>query len=149
MLESSTQNWNCSTKNCSKQIFGEVAAYMFVIEFQKRGLSHADFLIVCAKLRNEKTKKHLFNMVYNHMMHGPCGRLKPNNVCMQGRVLKLCKNKYPKQWVEETTHGENAYPTYRRRKDGKVVIVRGKELDNRWVVPYNRTFSLSSTATST
>ena len=28
-------------------------------------------------------------------------------------------------------------PKYRRRDDGTSVKVRGKDLDNRWVVPYN------------
>ena len=32
---------------------------------------------------------------------------------------------------------EDRYPIYRRRNDGKVYIVRGREADNRDVVPYN------------
>nr|XP_027108614.1 uncharacterized protein LOC113728258 [Coffea arabica] len=76
-------------------------------------------------------------MVRKHMMHGPCGSKNPNNVCMQGKRVRFCKNKYPKQWAPATTHGQNAYPIYRRRNDGKAVHVRGLQLDNRWVVPYN------------
>ncbi|XP_027169382.1 uncharacterized protein LOC113769103 [Coffea eugenioides] len=137
-----------------KEIFGQVAAYTYVIEFQKRGLPHAHFLIilkpnsklysldsydqiVSAELPDEGTHKHLFKMVRKHMMHGPCGSKNPNNVCMQGKKVRFCKNKYPKQWADSTTHGQNAYPIYRRRNDGKIVHVRGQELDNRWVVPHN------------
>ena len=31
----------------------------------------------------------------------------------------------------------NNYPLYRRRNNGRSVIVRGHELDNRYVTPYN------------
>ena len=42
-----------------------------------------------------------------------------------------------KLWAEHTFHADNAYPTYRRRNNGKKVIVQGHELDNRWMVPHN------------
>ncbi|XP_027150474.1 sister chromatid cohesion protein PDS5 homolog A-B-like [Coffea eugenioides] len=120
-----------------KEIFGEVAAYTYVIEFQKHGLPHAHFLIVlkpnselysadsydqivCAELPDENTQKHLFKMVCRHMMHVPCGSKNLNNVCMQRKRVKFCKNKYPKQWANSTTHGENAYPIYRRKNDAKL-----------------------------
>ena len=35
------------------------------------------------------------------------------------------------------SQGKDSYPIYRRRRDGPVVKVRGADLDNRWVVPYN------------
>ena len=76
-------------------------------------------------------------MVKKHMMHGPCGEKKPDNVCMQRASKKSCKNNYPKAWAEKTTHSQNLYPTYKRRNDGKKILVRGHYLDNRWVVPYN------------
>ncbi|XP_071901098.1 uncharacterized protein [Coffea arabica] len=137
-----------------KGIFGKVAAYTYVVEFQKRGLPHAHFLIilhpasklystesydqiVSAELPDPVEQKHLFKMVRKHMIHGPCGDKKPENVCMQGTTTKKCKNKYPKDWAEKTLHGENSYPTYRRRNNGRKVFVRGHELDNKWVVPYN------------
>jgi hypothetical protein len=73
-------------------------------------------------------------MVVKHMMHGPCGVLKPNNVCMQDGV---CKCRYPRPFNENTIQGKDSYPVYRRRKDGRQAKVRGQTLDNRWVVPYN------------
>nr|KAJ0205166.1 hypothetical protein LSAT_V11C500246540 [Lactuca sativa] len=114
----------------------------YVVEFQKRGLQHAHFLlilsphykmhnveeydeIVSAEIPNEKSNPHLFRMVMKHMIHGPCGDLNPLN------------NLYPKAFCCETTQTDNAYPTCRRRDDGVKVMVRGAELDNKWVVPYN------------
>ncbi|XP_027150586.1 uncharacterized protein LOC113750845 [Coffea eugenioides] len=137
-----------------KHIFGDVAAYTYVVEFQKRGLPHIHMLIilqprsklystesydriVSAEILDEQANKHLFNMVRKHMMHGPCGSKNPKNVCMQGSFMRRCRNNYPKKWASRTTHGNNTYPTYRRRNDGKKIIGRGQELDNRWVVPYN------------
>ena len=48
-----------------------------------------------------------------------------------------CKNHYPKPFADFITHSEDGYPHYRRRDNGRSVIVRLHELDNRWVVPYN------------
>ncbi|XP_019181597.1 PREDICTED: uncharacterized protein LOC109176597 [Ipomoea nil] len=107
-----------------KKIFGEVAAYTYVIEFQKRGLPHAHFLlilrgshkitspnqcdkIVSAEIPDKRVDPYLHSLVARHMIHGP--------------LL-----------------GDDSYPIYRRRPTIKTVFVRGHELDNRWVVPYNR-----------
>ena len=38
---------------------------------------------------------------------------------------------------ESTSQGKDSYPIYRRRDNGCKEKVRGYELDNRWVVPYN------------
>ncbi|KAG5514913.1 hypothetical protein RHGRI_036082 [Rhododendron griersonianum] len=73
-------------------------------------------------------------MVVKHMLHGPCGELNPQNVCMQN---EKCKNHYPKNCCTETTICPDGYPIYRRRPDGQQVKVRGHMLDNRWIVPYN------------
>ena len=68
------------------------------------------------------------------MMHGPCGALNPKNVCMQDNE---CKCRYPRPFNENTIQGKDSYPVYHRRDDGRRAKVRGKMLDNRWVVPYN------------
>jgi len=60
-----------------------------------------------------------------------------------------CSKKYPKPFISETQQGADSYPLYRRRspEDGGQVTavtinVRGSrithEVDNRWVVPYNK-----------
>nr|XP_043620138.1 uncharacterized protein LOC122591985 [Erigeron canadensis] len=135
-----------------KHIFGEVAAYTYVIEFQKRCLPHAHFLIilkphckmyrpeeydeiVSAEIPNEKDNHHLYKMVVKHMLHGPCGILNVDNVCMKKNGT--CKNSYPRPYSNETTQTSDAYPIYQRRKNGVTVKVRKATLDNRWVIPYN------------
>ncbi|KAL4590785.1 hypothetical protein LXL04_003728 [Taraxacum kok-saghyz] len=135
-----------------KELFGKVIAYTYVVEFQKRGLPHAHFLLILAprhKMYNAEeydeivsaeipcanTNPHLFKMVKKHMFHGPCGTLNPDNVCM--KKTGSCKNSYPKDFCDYTTQTEDAYPTYRRRDTGVKIAVRGAQLDNRWVVPYN------------
>ncbi|XP_022040020.1 uncharacterized protein LOC110942554 [Helianthus annuus] len=136
-----------------KHVLGEVKAYVYVIEFQKRGLPHAHFLlimypqhkinnadhydkVVCAEIPNKLTHPILHEMVVKHMIHGPCGNLRSSNPCMQGDP-KICRFRYPRQFNEQTTQEEDSYPLYRRRDTGIKVDLRGQTLDNRWVVPYN------------
>ncbi|KAL5572066.1 hypothetical protein UlMin_021663 [Ulmus minor] len=135
-----------------KQIFGPIAAYVYVIEFQKRGLPHAHFLtilkpnskiiapedfdrIVSSELPNINKNIHLHSTVVKHMIHGPCGDMNPANVCMKKNGK--CKNHYPKAYSPETYIGNNSYPKYKRQNYGQKVKVRGHYLDNRWVIPYN------------
>ncbi|XP_074315213.1 uncharacterized protein LOC141651397 [Silene latifolia] len=105
-----------------KQIFGEVAAMINVVEFQKRGLPHAHFLIILKPEHKitapEKFDKyvsaeipstdnpHLRAVVPKHMLHGPCGTDFPKCACM-------------------------------RWDTGETVSLRKAKLDNRSVVPYN------------
>lgn len=58
------------------------------------------------------------------------------NTCMKNGS---CKCHYPRLFGETTLQGKDSYPIYRRRDDGQKVRVRGHDLDNRWVVPYNPT----------
>ena len=39
---------------------------------------------ISAELPDEETDPELFNLVKSHMIHGPCGNINPNCVCMQG-----------------------------------------------------------------
>ncbi|XP_074271005.1 uncharacterized protein LOC141594924 [Silene latifolia] len=136
---------------CVRKIFGNVAGYVYVVEFQKRGLPHAHFLIildseskirtpdqydefVSAELPDATDNPHLFSAVVRHMMHGPCGTQNPDNPCM---VNGTCKNHYPREFADTTTNGRDSYPIYRRRRTGVQVTVRKSRLNNRWVVPYN------------
>ncbi|PWZ44727.1 ATP-dependent DNA helicase PIF1 [Zea mays] len=134
-----------------QDILGKVRAYVYVVEFQKRGLPHAHFLLIMqrkykltcpeqydllisAEIPSNKYPE-LRKMVIKHMMHGPCGSLNPNCPCTKGR--KSCKNHYPRPFSDTTLQGKDSYPIYRRRDDDRKEKVRGCELDNRWVVPYN------------
>lgn len=137
-----------------KEIFGEVQTYIYTVEFQKRGLPHIHLLLCLkehCKLREiedidkvvsaeipDPDDTILFNLVKSHMVHGPCGHLNPNSVCMdKGK----CKKEYPKQFVSETKENVNGYPLYRRRNNGRTfskVINQVKiDIDNRFIVPYN------------
>ena len=69
------------------------------------------------------------------MMHGPSGVLNPDNICMKKNGN--CKNHYPKYFCDQTTVGNDSFPKYKRCDDGTKVKVRGKDLDNCWVVPHN------------
>ena len=134
-----------------KTFFGEVAAHVHVIEFQKRGLPHAHFLIILklsyklnnpdqydqiisAEIPDRDKYPLLHDLVIKHMLHGPCGVLNSKNLCMQDGK---CRYHYPRPFSEATFQGEDSYPVYRRRDDGHRVHIRGALLDNRWVVPYN------------
>ncbi|AQK64979.1 hypothetical protein ZEAMMB73_Zm00001d013986 [Zea mays] len=134
-----------------QDILGKVWAYVYVVEFQKRGLPHAHFLLIMqrkykltcpeqydllisAEIPHNKYPE-LRKMVIKHMMHGPCGSLNPNCPCTKGHAS--CKNHYPRPFSDTTLQGKDSYPIYRHRDDGRKEKVRGCELDNRWVVPYN------------
>ncbi|KAG6666809.1 hypothetical protein CIPAW_01G058000 [Carya illinoinensis] len=135
-----------------QHIFGKVSAYVYVIEHKKRGLPHAYFLIILqrdwklytpesfdeiisAEIPDKNTNLHLHNAVIKHMMHGPCGVLNPTNVCMKKNGC--CKSQYPKSFASGTTVGNDCFPIYKRSDNGITVKLRGHNLDNRWVVPYN------------
>ncbi|XP_073300590.1 uncharacterized protein [Primulina huaijiensis] len=135
----------------TKSIFGVVAAYVYVVEFQKRGLPHMHMLIilrqdykingpenfdyyVSAELPNKDKNPNLHNFVVKHMMHGPCGDLNKKNSCM---IAGRCKSNYPRQFCQSTTQGKDGYPIYRRINDGQIVDIRKAKLNNQWVVPHN------------
>ena len=86
-----------------KKYFGEVAAYVHVTEFEKRGLPHEHILLIMkrgCKLSNpdeydryisaeipDKDKyPMLHNLVIKHMLHGPCGALNRKCPCDRWRV---------------------------------------------------------------
>nr|XP_043615266.1 uncharacterized protein LOC122587219 [Erigeron canadensis] len=138
-----------------KHVRGQIGAYVYVIEFQKRGLPHAHFLLimtsthkittldqynkfVCAEIPDPSRYPEMHERVVQHMLHGPCGHLNTKSPCMQGEP-KACRFHYPRQFTEHTVQGEDSYPVYQRRKNG-IKVKKGKhEYDNRWVVPYNPT----------
>ena len=133
------------------KLFGDVAAHVYVIEFQKRGLPHAHMLIILssgskitnpdqydnivyAEIPDPKKYPELHKLVLNHMIHGPCGHLRKTSPCMRDGK---CRFDYPKMFNETTVQGNDSYPVYRRRDNGCSVKVRNCDMDNRWVAPYN------------
>ncbi|PWZ30269.1 ATP-dependent DNA helicase PIF4 [Zea mays] len=119
-------------------ILGNIRAYVYVVEFQKRGLPHVHFLLIMqrkykltcpdqydllisAEIPDKKKYPELYKMVIKHMMHGPCGLLNPKCPCTKGRAS--CKNHYPRAFSNATSQGKDSYPIYRHR--------------DAWVIPYN------------
>ncbi|XP_070048226.1 uncharacterized protein [Nicotiana tomentosiformis] len=134
------------------QPFGKIIACLYTIEFQKRGLPHGHILlflhptlkspftdhidrIIAAEISNLEVDPCGYNAVKNFMMHGPCGELNPHCPCMrQGK----CTKHFPKKFNDRTTFDSDGFPIYRRRNTGTQVKKNGANLDNRYVVPYNR-----------
>ena len=150
-------------------VLGPVVAWMYTVEWQKRGLPHAHILLimaaehrlttaemvdlaVCAELppspadapdeSAKKARERLEKIVVDHMVHGPCGKANPNCPCM---VNGKCSKGFPKSFQPETVvNPENCTAVYRRRsptQGGRSLVPQtgcyaGKQLDNKWIVPY-------------
>nr|XP_025611281.1 uncharacterized protein LOC112703866 [Arachis hypogaea] len=135
----------------TKGVLGKVKSYIYVTEFQKRGLPHVHMLLILenndelsdpdqydslvrAEIPCKETEPHLHEAVLRHMVHGPCGTQNQSSPCMKNGQ---CKHNYPKKFVPETRRGDDSYPQYRRRFDAPIPINQNVTIDNRWVVPYN------------
>jgi len=130
-----------------QKFFGEVLAYVYVIEFQKRGLPHIHLLItlkqnykilnsetvdkfISAEIPDPNENENLHSIVMKHMIHGPCG-----DWCL---INDKCSKHFPKSFQSETIMDEDGYPQYRRRNNGLLYERPGRYVvDNRYVVPYN------------
>ncbi|XP_070510417.1 uncharacterized protein [Cardiocondyla obscurior] len=105
-----------------QKMFGETAAYVYVIEFQKRRLPHIHLLItlkhnfkitipevidkyISAEIPNLYKNRTLHDIVMKHMIHEPCG-----DWCKKDN---RCSKRYPRAFQEETKVDENNYPYYR------------------------------------
>jgi len=138
------------------KLFGEHQAWLYVIEWQKRGLPHCHFLIwlkhklrrnqiddvISAEIPDRNTDPQLYSIVTKHMIHDICGPVNPNAPCMKdGR----CSKKYPYAFQEQTCASEDGYPWYRRRSPsngGHSFIIEqdlfhGAVIDNSRVVPHS------------
>ncbi|XP_038685799.1 uncharacterized protein LOC119985580 [Tripterygium wilfordii] len=132
--------------------FGNVVGAIYTVEFQKRGLPHVHIIIwlhqsdkyptpddidkiICAEIPDKETEPDLYKVVSKFMIHGPCGNANSKAPCMKnGKCIKH----FPKKNCRETTIGEDGFAIYRRRADDNVVVKAGVEMDNRFVVPYNK-----------
>lgn len=71
------------------------------------------------------------------MLHGPCGKFRPNSTCMKNDHNR-CSKFYPKDYNPETyIKAEDGMPQYRRRDDNKSITKLVYKFTNRDVVPYN------------
>ncbi|XP_017221478.2 uncharacterized protein LOC108198225 [Daucus carota subsp. sativus] len=135
-----------------KGYFGKCAAIMYVVEFQKRGLPHVHMLIwldtnskkklnanvdsfVSAEIPDPDKDPIGYKAVARHMMHGPCGLLNTKSPCMKDMK---CSKHFPKKYQSQTMFDQSGFPVYKRRNTGITVKKGNHELDNQYVVPYNR-----------
>ncbi|XP_044381354.1 uncharacterized protein [Triticum aestivum] len=133
--------------------FGAVQAYLYVVEFQKRGLPHTHTLVwlkadtkdpspsfidglISAELPDPLVDPLGYALVDEFMVHGPCGVYNIKCACMKNNC---CSKRFPKPLSEDTMVDHVGYPVYRRRDTG-LYVLRQKDslrLGNQWVVPYN------------
>ncbi|KAI5383749.1 hypothetical protein KIW84_070925 [Lathyrus oleraceus] len=107
-----------------KSLLGKVLAYMYTIEFQKRGLPHAHILIflhpsnkyptpsdidriISAEILDQDTNEELYNLVKTHMIYGPCGFANLSSPCMKDGK---CSKYFPKQFQPETIVDQDGFP---------------------------------------
>lgn len=131
-------------------ILGEVEAYTYSIEFQKRGLPHCHLLIifkenskprnsndydqfVSAELPDPITQPELHKIVTTCMLHSHCGIANPGASCMfEGK----CSKNFPKPFQQFTTADESSFPVYQRR-EGPSHTKNNLVYTNQHVIPYN------------
>ncbi|KAL2985527.1 hypothetical protein AAZX31_12G156900 [Glycine max] len=120
-------------------------------KFKKRGLPYVHLLlflhpdnkypspneidqIISAEIPSQEDDPELYTLVQNHMVHGPCGILRPESPCMkEGK----CNCFYPKMFQPNTLLDADGYLVYRRRNTGHTITKNGIIIDNRYIVPYN------------
>ncbi|GFS16715.1 ATP-dependent DNA helicase PIF1 [Elysia marginata] len=152
-----SHNENENEKSHHESCFGKLSAWLYSIEFQKRGLPHAHILLwlskdskirpenidyaVSAEIPDIQTDPGLFEIVKKNMIHGPCGENNPTAPCMKNGT---CSKGFPKSFIQNIEIGNDSYPKYRRRSPnhGGQELVLDKttitsKIDSRWVVPYN------------
>ncbi|XP_043203640.1 uncharacterized protein LOC122371383 [Amphibalanus amphitrite] len=144
-------------------VFGKPSAFMWVIEFQKRGLPHCHLLLILQPEDRPRTgadadtivsaelpdptespqSARVQQIVLTSMVHNECGAARPTATCMKDGQ---CSKRFPKPLSHETIWQEDrTYPQYRRRgpeDGGQQAEHNGRLVTNQWVVPYNPLLSL-------
>ncbi|CAN7044623.1 unnamed protein product [Brassica rapa subsp. trilocularis] len=132
--------------------FPKPDAVVYTVEFQKRGLPHAHILLwlkgvkkevttamideyISAALPDKELDQEGFELVERHMIHGPCGKMRPASPCMDKGE---CTKNYPKPLSDHTKIDKSGFVVYKRRDDASNLAVKGNiELNNQYVVPHN------------
>ncbi|GJX50694.1 putative PIF1 DNA helicase/replication protein A1-like protein [Tanacetum coccineum] len=103
--------------------FGRVEGVVYTIEFQKRGLPHCHILLwleaqdkltttgkidkyISSEIPNKDDDPELYQLVTDHMMHGPCGA---DNLSFPCTVDYKCTKNFPKQFNESTVINDSGY----------------------------------------
>ncbi|XP_025408974.1 uncharacterized protein LOC112682560 [Sipha flava] len=93
--------------------------------------------VICAEIPDPISDPQLHEIVECNMIHGPCSCFNRNSPCMKDNA---CSKHYPKNLIKETQTGDDGYPKCKRRSTddgGFSVNIKGVDIDNRWIVPYN------------
>ncbi|PLW42780.1 hypothetical protein PCASD_06867 [Puccinia coronata f. sp. avenae] len=131
---------------------GTVIAYVYTIEFQKRGLPHLHLMVtlepkdcpntpekidtlVTAEIPNPDTLPRLHALIKHFMLHEPC----QGRNCWNGNS---CKYGYPRPFTDQTVVIDGAYPVYLRWNDGQTIEKHKSKFSNQHVVPYNKFLTL-------
>ncbi|XP_074371063.1 uncharacterized protein LOC141712141 [Apium graveolens] len=96
---------------------------MYVIEFHKRGLPHAHMLIWLHPNDRPNTIEQIDDLDFSYspcISDGKCGR------------------HFPKRYNGHTFFDDCGFPVYQRRRMDRTVEKNKQQLDNQFVVPYNR-----------
>ena len=137
-------------------VLGEMLAWLYYIEFQKRGLPHVHIFVwlvprdrvhpdidkfISAEIPSSSLDPELHAIVKAHMVHGPCGALNRSSPYMKDGK---CSTKFPKEFVKFTEQGQDGYPRYQRRSPadgGHIAKIKMQQIeqriDNQWIVLYN------------
>ena len=128
--------------------YGEVAGFVYTIEYQKCGFPHMHLLIfleeqdkirtveqvdaiISAQLPDSNIHLQLYSAISKYMLHGPCS---PHR-CIENNV---CKKHFPKAFTAQTIIKEDGYPDYARPDNGRTVQKQQNVFDNQHVVPHPR-----------
>ena len=128
--------------------FGQVAGFVYTIEYQKRGLPHMHLLIflesqdkittvdqidaiISAQIPDSQIYPQLHSAVSKYMLHGPCTPQR----CLENNV---CKKRFPKAFTNETIIKEDGYPDYARPDNERIIQKRQDVFDNKMVIPHPR-----------
>lgn len=101
--------------------------------FRPTSPEHVD-TIIRATVPDPIHEPNLYEIVKRCMVHGPCGAANPSASCMRDGN---CTKRFPKSFQDSTFMNSDGYPTYACPDDGRHYFIRGINVDNCWIVPYN------------
>ena len=128
--------------------YGQVAGFVYTIEYQKYGLPHMHLLIfleepdkiraveqidaiISAQIPDSQIHPQLHAAITKSMLHGPCSPQR----CIENNV---CKKHFPKPFSPHTIIKEDGYPDYACPENGRTIQKSQDIFDNRHVVPHPR-----------
>nr|GEX80268.1 helitron helicase-like domain-containing protein [Tanacetum cinerariifolium] len=128
-------------------IRNDYLSVVYTVEFRKRGLPHCHDLIwvdensciqnhedvdnyIFAELPSKEIDPEGHRVIVEFMIHGPCA------VCMKGGPN--CTKYFQNDYCQHTYINAAGFVHYRRRDTGSTTTKHNVQLDNRYVVPYNK-----------